>query len=115
MAKRKFKIAEEENRIEEAEKRIEQEEKKIEQLEEVIEKKENLIEKEEKKIRKLFKITPKDKKFLFALVGAIGVVFFWYGMWGVIENIPIINNPFVASFIGLLILTLSGIIYSQIE
>ncbi len=108
MAKRKFKLKEEELKIEEAEKRIEQEEKKIEELEEK-------IEKEEKKIRKMFKITPKDKKFLFALLGGIGLVFFWYGAWETIYMIPIINNPLVALFIGLLILTISGIIYSQIE
>jgi len=108
-------LKEEESEIKKAEERIETEEKRIEALKREIEKEEKLIEKEESKIRKFFKISPRDKRFLFAFAGVTGVVFFWRGAWEVIDIIPIINNPFVSLFIGLFILTLSGFIYDKME
>lgn len=61
----------------------------------------------------MFAIRESDKHFLLALVAVTGVVFFWRGLWGVLDIIPIFSNVFVSLAIGLAIMTFSGIIYRE--
>jgi len=56
-----------------------------------------------------------DKNYLAALVVIIGIVLFWRGIWDTLYIIPIISNPFVSLFLGLLIITLSGVIFQQFD
>ena len=62
-----------------------------------------------------FRITSTDKQYLAALVVIIGIVIFWRGIWDTLYLIPIVENPFVSLFIGLLIITLSGVIFKEFD
>jgi len=61
----------------------------------------------------LFNISSKDKKYLTALLGATGVIIFWRGLWEGADLIPIVKEPIVSIFIGLAILTFTGVIYEE--
>mgnify|MGYP000001573173 CR=1 FL=1 len=52
-------------------------------------------------------------KALFALLVFIGAVFLWYGMWTIVSEIPIINNPYIATVLGLIILFATGMYYEN--
>ena len=56
-----------------------------------------------------------DKNYLAALTVIIGIVLFWRGIWDALYVIPILSNPFVSLFLGLLIITLSGVIFQQFD
>jgi uncharacterized protein (UPF0248 family) len=62
-----------------------------------------------------------DKHFLWSLLGALGIVLFWRGIWGGIDamgEIPgwsWVATPALSLFIGLIILTFSGLIFSQFD
>lgn len=60
-------------------------------------------------------LSDQDKRFLLALVYATGVVIFWRGIWGIADTIPILSNVFVSFFVGLLILTLTGLIFREFD
>lgn len=62
-----------------------------------------------------FKISATDKRYLAALVVLTGVVLFWRGVWDSLYMIPIIDNSLVSLFLGLLILTLSGVIFQEFD
>ncbi len=62
-----------------------------------------------------FKITPIDKRYLAALLVLTGVVLFWRGVWDTLYLFPIIDNPFVSLFLGLLILTVTGVIFQEFD
>ncbi|MEM4263270.1 MAG: RNA repair domain-containing protein [Candidatus Woesearchaeota archaeon] len=64
-------------------------------------------------IKSIFTIRESDKHFLLALIAVTGVVFFWRGLWGVLDITPILSNFFVSLAIGLAIMTFSGIIYRE--
>ncbi|MBI4141456.1 DUF504 domain-containing protein [Candidatus Woesearchaeota archaeon] len=56
-----------------------------------------------------------DKQFLMSLVYATGIILFWRGIWAIADITPVLMNPFVSFFIGLLILTLTGYIYKEFD
>ncbi len=56
-----------------------------------------------------------DRHFLWSLYAAVAVIFLWKGLWDGIYEIPYLGNPFVALFVGLAILTFSGIIFSEFD
>jgi len=61
-----------------------------------------------------------DKHFLWSLVAAVGVVFVWKGLWEgayVLADTyaPMLSDPFVFLFIGLAMLTLSGLIFHEFD
>ena len=66
-----------------------------------------------RRLRRIFRLRESDKHFLLALLVVTGVVFFWRGAWEIMDITPIIENPFVSLFIGMLIMTLSGVIYRE--
>lgn len=56
-----------------------------------------------------------DKRYLSALIVIMGIILFWRGLWDALYFIPIIENPFVSLFLGLLIMTLSGVIFQEFD
>jgi len=48
---------------------------------------------------------------IYALLGGIGVVLFWRGIWHTADSFPILNGP-VGTILGALILLLTGIFVS---
>ncbi|MBW3015646.1 DUF504 domain-containing protein [Candidatus Woesearchaeota archaeon] len=60
-----------------------------------------------------FYITQRDKIFLQALLTGTGIILFWRGLWQIADNIPIIENNYVSLFLGLLVLTLSGRVFTE--
>jgi len=64
---------------------------------------------------KLYRLREEDKKFLWALLSAIGIVFLWRGIWEVSYEIPILENVYVVLFVGLFILTITGLIYREFD
>lgn len=64
-------------------------------------------------LREFFRIRESDKHFLLAVLVVTGIVFFWRGAWGIMDHTPIISDYFVSIFIGLVIMTFSGVIYRE--
>jgi len=56
-----------------------------------------------------------DKHFLWSLFGATGIIFFWKGIWEGLGSLPVIENVWVSLFLGLLILTFSGMIFREFD
>ncbi len=56
-----------------------------------------------------------DKHFLSSIYSAAAVIILWKGLWGSIEEIPFIGDPFVALFFGLVILLFSGVIFKEFD
>ncbi|MBI5391266.1 DUF504 domain-containing protein [Candidatus Woesearchaeota archaeon] len=63
----------------------------------------------------MYKLRESDKHFLWSLFSAIGIVMIWKGIWEGIGSLPIIENPWVSLFIGLIMLTFSGIIFKEFD
>lgn len=49
---------------------------------------------------------------MYALIGGVGVVLFWRGVWHTADNLPFINNSWVSIAIGSIILLLTGVFVS---
>ncbi len=56
-----------------------------------------------------------DKHFLWSLYSAIAVIFVWKGVWDGIYEIPYFGDPFIFLFIGLSMLTFSGLIFNEFD
>lgn len=56
-----------------------------------------------------------DKHFLWSLYYAVGVIILWKGIWEGIGGLPILNLPFVDLFIGLVMLTFSGMFLKEFD
>jgi uncharacterized protein (UPF0248 family) len=54
-----------------------------------------------------------DKHFLVSMFVATGIILFWKGVWEGPGYLPILENPWVDLFIGALILTVSGMLFSS--
>ncbi|HIH43143.1 TPA: DUF504 domain-containing protein [Candidatus Woesearchaeota archaeon] len=63
----------------------------------------------------MFQLSEKDKHYSAALIVLTGIIFFWRGLWDVLGFIPVVENPFVSLFIGLLIMTFSGVIFNEFD
>lgn len=46
----------------------------------------------------------KRHKLIYILIAFLGVNLIWYSFWTLISEIPVINNPYVAGVLGVLIL-----------
>jgi len=60
-------------------------------------------------------ITETDKHYLFSLLYATGIILFWRGIWEATLEIPILDNVFVSLFLGLLIITVTGVVYKEFD
>jgi len=56
-----------------------------------------------------------DKHFLWSIYSAVSVILIWKGIWEGIYYIPYINDPFVFLFIGLSMLTFSGLVFKEFD
>jgi hypothetical protein len=65
------------------------------------------IQRIEQHVRSFLRRTP----ILYALVGGIGVVLFWKGVWEMVAAVPIFDGP-VSAVLGAVILTVSGLLVS---
>lgn len=63
----------------------------------------------------MFQLSEKDKHYSAALIVLTGVIFFWRGLWDILGFIPVVGNPFVSLFIGLVIITFSGVIFNEFD
>lgn len=61
------------------------------------------------------KLREQDRHFLWSLMAAIGVIFVWKGLWEGLYEIPYFGDPWVALFVGLVMLTFSGIIFREFD
>jgi hypothetical protein len=52
-------------------------------------------------------------RMAFATLVFTGVSFLWYGVWTIISDIPILNNPYIATVIGVIILVGTGMYYEN--
>lgn len=69
----------------------------------------------------MYNMRESDKHFLWSLLGAIGIVLFWRGIWNGIDTIGEVQRwewvatPALSLFIGLAILTFSGLIFREFD
>ena len=56
-----------------------------------------------------------DRHFLWSLYSAVAIIFIWKGLWEGIYEIPYFGDPFVFLFIGLAMLTFSGVIFREFD
>lgn len=59
------------------------------------------------------KVTRRDKEYLMFIVAGSGAILFWRGIWHIADITPIVQNPFVSLFLGLLILTVTGFLWRE--
>lgn len=59
--------------------------------------------------------TEQAKYYFWYIFGVMGIVFFWAGVWDGIGSLPFIKNPLISFILGLLILTLSGIVFKEFD
>lgn len=56
-----------------------------------------------------------DKHFLLSMFIATGMILFWKGLWEGVGSLPVLDNAWVDLFIGAVMLTLSGVIFSEFD
>lgn len=56
-----------------------------------------------------------DKHYLLSLLYGAGIILFWRGIWEASDTLPLIRNPYVSFFVGLSIITFTGVIYWQFD
>ena len=66
------------------------------------------FDKLEDKIRKHLSKFP----IVYALVGAVGIVLFWRGVWLIADSIPFLSNPYISLFVSIIILLAIGLFVS---
>ena len=54
------------------------------------------------------------KLYLWYLVGVMGVVFFWAGVWDGLGSLPYLSNPWISLLVGLAMFTLSGVLFKDV-
>src|SRR5581483_9203054 len=52
-------------------------------------------------------------KVIFAFIVFFGINLLWYGMWGLVEEIPFLNIPVISLIIGSIILIVTGFFYEN--
>lgn len=55
------------------------------------------------------------RHYFWALIGVIGIVLFWAGLWDGVGNLWFLQNPLVSLIAGLLILASSGLILKEFD
>jgi amino acid permease len=53
-------------------------------------------------------------KMLFAFLVFFAINLLWYGMWGIVSALPLLNNPVIAVIIGTIILIATGYFYENL-
>ncbi len=60
-------------------------------------------------------IREQDRHFLLSIFGGTGLILFWRGVWELPMQIPHNDLPWISLFIGLTILTLTGLVYKEFD
>ncbi|MEK6937586.1 MAG: RNA repair domain-containing protein [Nanoarchaeota archaeon] len=55
------------------------------------------------------------RHYLFAVIGVIGIVLFWAGLWDGIGSLWLLKNPLVSLAAGLVILASSGLLLKEFD
>lgn len=63
------------------------------------------------KARKNFYLFRKHHKITFSLLGVIGVILIWRGVWTIIDTAPFVNAPVISIALGLLLVAISGFFF----
>jgi len=63
--------------------------------------------------KKIMRRLKRRHRMAFATLVFLGVSFLWYGAWTIISDIPILNNPYIATVIGVIILVGTGMYYEN--
>lgn len=50
-------------------------------------------------------------KLIFALIGIIGIIMVWRGVWTLIDTTPFFNAPVISIILGLLLVVISGFFF----
>lgn len=53
-------------------------------------------------------------KVAYGTMVFLGVLLMWYGTWGLIARIPVLKLPPVALAVGVVLLALTGVLYSKL-
>ncbi|MBI4980346.1 DUF504 domain-containing protein [Candidatus Woesearchaeota archaeon] len=59
--------------------------------------------------------TERIKKYFWSIFGAIGIIAFWAGVWEGIGGLPYLEKSWISLLVGLILLTISGLIYRQFD
>lgn len=94
--------------LEDLDKRLQQLEKeaikKQAELSQVSQDLEGLNKEVEQKTKASVNKLKRRHKFLYVLIAFLGVNLIWYSFWTLISEIPVVNNPYVAGVLGIIIL-----------
>lgn len=53
----------------------------------------------------------KRYKIIFTLIGVVGVILIWRGVWTIVDTLPYANDPLFSLILGLLLVVISGIFF----
>lgn len=53
-------------------------------------------------------------KIVYVFLVFTGLVLVWYGLWGMLAKVPLLNNPVVAFFAGIGALVFTGTFFRQL-
>ncbi|MBI4091317.1 hypothetical protein HY419_01030 [candidate division WWE3 bacterium] len=63
------------------------------------------------KVKREWKEVRLHHRIIFTLIGAVGVVLFWRGTWGIFDATPFINHPLASVVLGLILVTIAGFFF----
>jgi len=49
---------------------------------------------------------------VYAFVGAVGIVLFWRGVWGIADKVPLLSNPYMSLLVSVFLLLAIGLFVS---
>ncbi|OGH19992.1 MAG: hypothetical protein A3D74_03800 [Candidatus Levybacteria bacterium RIFCSPHIGHO2_02_FULL_37_13] len=50
-------------------------------------------------------------KLIFSLIGIVGIILVWRGVWTFFDNAPLLNDPVVSIIVGFLLVAFSGLFF----
>lgn len=50
-------------------------------------------------------------KIIFSLIGIVGIILVWRGVWTFFDNTPFLNDPVVSIIVGFLLVGFSGLFF----
>lgn len=51
------------------------------------------------------------RKIFVSLLGTVGVVLLWRGLWMLFDLTPFVEHPIISVFVGIFVLIVSGFLY----
>lgn len=50
-------------------------------------------------------------KIIFSLIGVVGIILVWRGVWTFVDETPFFNTPAISIILGLLLVVISGFFF----